>query len=399
VVGGEDHDWEEVNHFHLFGRRYQWDRTSSGPCGRLSLEGLDVVIQTVTELFANTPFVALIKENLMNCLAHASNYSQFHQMLIHSLFGHQGLVVLNMDDPELKRAFIPIMEKEIREQFSFRHVTSTQSALETAGFKAQAFCRPVNLFYMEDQLRERLEPVEAGLRRVESGNTYTVEEMVSELHQHPERFSPNVILRPLYQESILPNLAFIGGGGEIAYWLERKSQFEAAGIHFPMLIRRNSLLLIDPATAGQMQKAGITWEDIILDYETLVKAYLKRNSRVELSFAEEQEMLKTAFENLAAKAEKIDPTLAKAILAEETKQSKQFEQLGSRLMRAEKQLQETNLKRIQKLKEKLFPENGLQERHENFLSFYAQYGPGWIDDMISLCNPLEEKFMIAELEA
>ncbi len=399
VIGGEDHDWEEVNHFNLFGRRYQWDRTASGPCGRLSLEGLDHVIMTVTELFSNSPFGTGIKEMLSTCLEKATSYGQFHHMLIHSLFGHHGLVVINMDDPDLKRAFVPLMEKEIREQFSIKYVPPTQSALEAAGFKAQAFCRPLNLFYMADGLRERLDVGEGGIKRLESNITYGLDEAIEELNSHPERFSPNVVMRPLYQETILPNLAYIGGGGEIAYWLERKSQFAAAGVHFPMLIRRNSLMLIDAATTTQMQKADITWEDLLSDYDTIVKSYLKRHSQAELSFEEEQKMIRSAYEALAAKAEKIDPTLASAILAEETKQSKQFEQLGSRLMRAEKQLQDTNLKRIQKLKEKLFPENGLQERHENFLSFYAQLGPKWIDDMIGICDPFDVNFIVAELQA
>ena len=158
-------------------------------------------------------------------------------------------------------------------------------------------------------------------------------------------------------------------------------------------------MLIDAGTFAQMQKADITWEDLLSDYDSIVKSYLKRHSQAELSFEEEQQMIKSAYEALSAKAEKIDPTLASAILAEETKQSKQFEQLGSRLMRAEKQLQDTNLKRIQKLKEKLFPENGLQERNENFLSFYAQYGPKWIEDMITICDPFDENFIVVELQA
>ncbi len=398
VVGSEDHDWEEVNHFHLFGRKYQWERPASGPCGRLSLDKLDILIQTVGELFNNTPHGQEIKAMLEGALSKATNYGQFHQLIIHHLFGQHGLVMLNMDDPELKKAFVPVMEKEIREQFSLKHVAATQAALEKAGYKTQAFCRPVNLFYLSDNRRERIDPVEGGFLRVESGIKYSLDEVIEKLHQHPEYFSPNVIMRPLYQEYILPNLAYIGGGGEIAYWLERKSQFEAAGIHYPMLIRRNSLLLIDEATATQITKADLTWEDLLQDYNAIVKVYLHKHSQTDLAYTTELEMLKSAYSNLSSKAEKLDPTLSKAILAEESKQVKQFEQLGSRLMRAEKQLQDTNLKRIQKLKEKLYPENGLQERHENFLSFYAQYGSIWIEAMIEICDPFKESFTIVELQ-
>ena len=109
-------------------------------------------------------------------------------------------------------------------------------------------------------------------------------------------------------------------------------------------------------------------------------------------------MIRTAYAQLAAKAEKLDPTLANAIRAEENKQLKQFEQLGSRLLRTEKQQQDTQLKKIQRVREKLFPENGLQERHENFLSYYANEGPAWIVSMVEICDPFKEQFILVELD-
>ncbi len=392
VVGGEDHDWEEVNHLHLFGRKFKWEREASGSSGRLSLEGLEDLTNSVAELFANTTHGEDIQNIFSNCLAKAENYGQFHQRLVQELFGQYGLLVLSMDEPDLKRAFIPLMEKEIVEQFSFKMVTATQKSLAEAGFKPQAFCRDLNLFYMVDGIRERLDVIGDGYLRVDSDIKYTKEEILAELHAHPERFSPNVIMRPLYQELILPNIAFIGGGGEIAYWLERKSQFEAAGLPFPMLIRRNSFAIIDEATAEGMQKLGLTFMALIDDYDSIVKTYISKNSKVDTEVKVEVNMLMAAYSSLAEKAALIDPTLVKAILAEQTKHQKQFEQLGSRLMRAEKQAQETSLNRIKKLQQKLFPDDGLQERYENFLPYYAEKGTKWIEQLIELSNPLETKF-------
>ncbi|MEO6130844.1 MAG: bacillithiol biosynthesis cysteine-adding enzyme BshC, partial [Saprospiraceae bacterium] len=223
VVNSEDHDWAEVNHLHLFGKKIEWERTSKGPSGRLSTEGLDKLAEIIYNLFSNAPHLNEIKELLSSCLQKAGNYSQFHRLLLHHIFGQHGLVILDMDDIDLKRAFIPVMEKEITEQFSFKPVSETQASLEKAGFKPQAFCRPINLFYMTDTIRERIEPTEKGIVKVESKTLQSLDEIVNELHSHPDRFSPNVILRPIYEEFILPNLAYIGGGGEIAYWLERKS--------------------------------------------------------------------------------------------------------------------------------------------------------------------------------
>jgi len=217
------------------------------------------------------------------------------------------------------------------------------------------------------------------------------------LHAHPERFSPNVILRPLYQESILPNIAYVGGGGELAYWLERKAQFAYAGIHFPMLIRRNSVLILDAGIKNQLAKLGLEWKDMLKDLNSIIKKYLHIHNEADLNYEAELKMIREAYAQLASKAEKKDPTLAKAIIAEESKQIKQFEQLGSRLMRTEKQQQETQIKRIERLREKLFPGGGLQERHENFLSFYSAEGPQWIDEMVRICDPWQEKFVLVEL--
>jgi bacillithiol biosynthesis cysteine-adding enzyme BshC len=394
VIGGEDHDWEEVNHFHLFGKKWNWEREASGPVGRLDLENLDSVILSIEEAVKNAPFGEALIQMLRESLKKATSYSEFHQALIISLFQRHGLLVLNMDDPDLKRAFIPVMEKEIITRFSEQTVIPTQEKIMEAGFKPQAYCRPVNLFYMSEGLRERIDPDGDGFRFVDRDIVWDKKQILGELHAHPERFSPNVIMRPLYQEFILPNVAFIGGGGEIGYWLERKTQFEAAGIYFPMLIRRNSLLQIDPTTAHQIDKADLKWEDFFDDYDTIVKGYLQRHSQTDLTFDEEEKLIHDAYDSLAQKAENLDPTLAKAIRADQQKHLKSFEQLGSRLIRTEKQHQETNVKRIEKIKEKLFPQGGLQERHDNFITYYTQYGDEWITDMIRLCDPMEGKFMV-----
>jgi bacillithiol biosynthesis cysteine-adding enzyme BshC len=395
VLGAEDHDWAETNHYFLFGKKHEWERSASGSAGRLNLEGLEKLIDEVKELFKNTPKGNEIHQHLENAFRKATTYAQFHQAFLISLYQEFGLVVFNMDDADLKKSFIPVMEKELTEQFSMKYVPATQAALEQAGFKAQAYCRPVNLFYMEEGIRERIEPLpDGGFIRVDSKISYSQEELLTELHTHPERFSPNVILRPLYQESILPNLAYIGGGGELAYWLERKTQFEAAGVHFPMLIRRNSVLMIDASTSAQIEKAGLTWEDLLGEYDAIVKSFLVAHSESDLHFEDEKKLIHEAYLSLANKAQRMDPTLSSAILAEEVKQSKIFEQLGSRLMRAEKQQQETNINRIKKLKDKLFPGGGLQERHDNMMSFYSLSGKILLESLVTVCDPLEEKFTI-----
>jgi uncharacterized protein YllA (UPF0747 family) len=174
----------------------------------------------------------------------AETFAQATQALLHALFGRFGLVVLNMNDPELKRQFIPVMRAELTEQVSNRLVSAAIEQLHERGFKTQAMPREINLFYLTPGHRERI-VLENGVYKVlHLDKTFSPEEMLRELEDHPERFSPNVVLRPLYQEMILPNLAYIGGGGELAYWLERRTQFEHFGIPYPILVRRNSVLVV-----------------------------------------------------------------------------------------------------------------------------------------------------------
>ena len=201
-------------------------------------------------------------------------------------------------------------------------------------------------------------------------------------------------MRPLYQEQILPNLAYIGGGGEIAYWLERKEQFAHFGLNFPMLIRRNSVLWLDAGTQKRMKKLGLEVDDLFVETEALLKRFIKQNTESELSLAEEKEQHQKLFEAIKYKAQEIDPTLAKTVAAEQAKQLNILNQLEGRLMRAEKQKHEVALNQIRSLKEKLFPKNGLQERHDNFLAFYLQHGRGFFDTLLEHLNPLEEGFVV-----
>lgn len=397
IVSGEDHDWAEINHLYVFGKKYEWDRTAKGPVGRLNTDGLDELITQLLGLLENAPHRDELRSIFDRALQQATNYSEFHTILVHGIFEKHDLIILNPDDARLKKAFIPFFEKELLEQFSYDAVTDVQRQIEEAGFRAQAFCRPINIFYMEDGIRERIERTENKFTRVESQISYSQEEIIQLLHEHPERFSPNVILRPLFQEYTLPNLAYIGGGGELAYWLDRKKQFEIAGIPYPMLIRRNSILLIEASTKNQLDKMQLPYVELAKDFQQVIRHYLQLQRQSDLSLDKELSLLSEAYQQLAEKAELIDPTLAKAILAEEHKQTKAFEQLGSRLVRAEKQQQETQLKKIERLREKLYPGNGLQERHDNFLPYYAKYGQAWIDKLVQLSDPFVKKFMIVEL--
>jgi bacillithiol biosynthesis cysteine-adding enzyme BshC len=389
ILGGEDHDFEEMNHAVVFGKRIEWEAEAGGPVGRMPAHTLQPVLDELREILGDSEAARDLWERINRAFSPDVTYGRAMQRFVNDLFKAYGLVVLNMDHPELKRHFIPHMRRELLEQASQPLVLQSQAELEQLGFSAQAFVRPINLFYLPEGKRERIEREGQDFVVVNTDLRFSEAEMLAELEAHPERFSPNVVMRPLYQESILPNLAYIGGGGELAYWLERLRQFSEFGINFPMLIRRNSVLWIDNGSSKRMEKLGLNVQDLLGETEVLVKDWVHQRSEQELSLAQERTTLQSLFESIAQRTEAIDPTLVKAVLAEGAKQEKSLEQLEARLIKAQKQRFETELNQLRALKEKLFPANGLQERYENFIPYYLKHGDTYLDLLVQHLDPLK----------
>lgn len=393
VSGGEDHDFEEVNHLHLFNKTLRWENTETGSVGMMKTASLQAVLAELKEILGETPQGQEIFDIINHAHTRHEIYSDAVIEMLHKLFGDYGLVVLNMNHKKLKKLFADVMKEEIFEQNSFSLVNETIEKLNKKGFSTQANPRDINLFYLKDQMRERIEEADGIYKIVNTNLTFTKAEMLEELENHPERFSPNVVMRPLFQEKILPNLAYVGGGGEIAYWLERKKQFEHFGINFPVLIRRNSAMLLDENTYRRIQKLGFSIEEIFEPTDFLIRKFVEKNAEGELNLKEEIALVEKAFHLIAGKAEIVDPTLVKAILAEQTRQVKTIEQLESRLVRTEKQKHETNLNQLKSVKEKLFPGNGLQERYDNFLPFYLKYGREFFQILKENLDPFDKSFL------
>lgn len=395
VNGAEDHDFEEINHAQVFGKNLVWSPPPmGGPVGLLPTASLDAVLTELTGLMGDGPWAQTLLEKIKLAYTAVPTYGEAAFRLVHSLFAEYGLVVLNMHAPGLKRRFAPLMARELFEQTSQPLIEATQEALQSLGFSSQAHARDINLFYLTPGRRDRIVRTAAGFEVLGVELFFSPETMATELELYPERFSPNVVMRPLFQEFILPNLAYVGGGGEIAYWLERKSQFAEFGIPYPILVRRNSVLWIDRPTRARLEKLGIAPADCFADTEVLIKDYLVTHSGAELSLTDEKNHLEALFERIRQKSLSIDPTLEKAVIGEGVKQLKVLEQLEGRLVRAEKQKHETALNQLRGVKEKLFPQQGLQERSENFISIYLKTGPAFFATLKEQLDPLAGEFLI-----
>lgn len=394
ITGGEDHDFEEVNHINLFNKKLIWESGEKGSVGEMNTKSLEIVLNELKEILGNSEHATTIFQKIQESHTKNSKYSDAIIEFAHELFQEEGLVILNMNHSNLKRLFIPIIKEEIMDQASFEIVNNEIQNLGKAGFSAQASPRKINFFYLKDQLRERIIKEDRIFKVLNTEISFSEKEMENEIEKYPERFSPNVIVRPLFQEFILPNLAYIGGGGELAYWMERQTQFQHFGINFPMLIRRDSVLWIDKGNYKKMTKLNLSVDDLLKDTEDSIKEFVNEHSEGETSLDQEKNALKRVFENIAEKTTGIEKSLVQRVWAEHAKQLKALEQIETRLIRAEKQKHEVAINQIRSLKEKLFPGNGLQERHDNFLSLYIRYGDTFFNVLLENLDPLEKKFTV-----
>ena len=396
ITGGEDHDFEEMNHVNLFSNQLVWENNETGSVGAMKTSSLKNVLKELKVILGETLNGKKIYELMEQTHTNFDTYSDAALSLVNELFGKDGLVCLNMNQAGLKREFIPIIRDEIFNQVSQPLVLATAEKLNEVGFKTQASPREINFFYLNHQIRERIVIKNDRYHILNTEISFSKEEMENEIENHPEHFSPNVIMRPLFQELILPNLAYIGGGGELAYWLERKTQFEYFQLNFPMLIRRNSAVWIDKGTKKRMNKLGLNPSTLFQATEDLIKNFVKKNSEGELSFSSEKKELEAIFEKVKNKTIEVDASLGKTVLAESVKQIKSLENLESRVMRAEKQKHEVSINQIRNLKEKLFPANGLQERKDNFMAFYLKHGESYLETLKDTFDPLEKSFIVIE---
>ncbi len=390
-MASEDHDYDEIKSFNLFNKSISWETEQTGPVGRFEMKDWNLVFEQLTDLFKNHPESELFE---LLKVFNGSNYSEAYRRLINHLVGKYGVVIIDADDEELKREFLPIMLKDVNDQFSFKAITRTTDKLVQQGGKSQIVPREINLFYISKGIRERL--VDTGSTiEIQGKGSFSKAEIVNWMQKSPEEFSPNVSLRPLYQEIILPNLCYVGGAGEINYWLQLKGVFDAVNIPFPILQTRNSVLWIDKNSSDKMDKLDLTPIDLFKELHILNKEYLEKNASEEVDFSQLDAQMELLKKQLIDTTIMVDSSLEAFATAESVRMEKQLTQIKDRLYKTVKGKHDKNLKTIQQLKEKLFPENGLQERHTNFfqLNPTGNY-KAVLDEIVDNVQPFNSDFIV-----
>ncbi len=379
----EDHDFEEIASFNLFGQKHTWETAQKGAVGEMDPSGILQIFDQLKE--KPELFHKAYSEN--GTLADAVRF------YMNELFGSQGLVCVDGNDSGLKKLAAPIFSDELKNRSTKKSLDENTIELEKAGYKLQIHARDINLFYLDKGFRERIELENGAYKVLNSDLVFSEAEMLNLLDTHPEKISPNVSLRPLYQETILPNLAYLGGPAELCYWFQLKGLFEHHNLAYPIVMPRNMALVINGANVKRMEKLGVSAAELFIDDAVFKKQFVGRNSENTLSLDIEKENVLAVFDAILAKSIEVDPTLAGAVEAEKSKQIKSIENLESRIKKAEERKFEVSLNQLAGLKDKLFPGGNQQERKENFLNFYLN-DPQFIEKISEVFDPLDLRFNV-----
>lgn len=392
-MASEDHDFEEVNHIHFEGHKLAWNNTDGGAVGRLSLESMAKVLDELEFRLPTGKRGNWLNNLFRNAYEGHQTLAEANRYLVHHLFGKEGLVIIDGDDVELKRLMVPYFQKEL-EGISENNVNESNQKISKEGYKVQVNPRDINLFYLRSHYRERITLHENGYETADGKYRFSKPEILEELNLHPERFSPNVILRPLYQEVLLPNLAYIGGGGELAYWLQLKSNFQAFEVPFPILRVRNSVLLMNKRWTRKLEKVKLSLEELFQSYDQLSKMYIQRECQLDDELIPIRDQWNSLLSEMETIATSFDQSLKRSVEALRAKSMKGMLQLEKKMIRSAKRKDDDGLRMINELKEALFPNGGLQERHDNFSSMYLAYGEDYIENLLSSLDPLSDEFSI-----
>jgi bacillithiol biosynthesis cysteine-adding enzyme BshC len=382
-MASEDHDYEEIKSFRLHGKKYTWQTHQHGGVGRFHLKDFPALLQEVPG------DIKIFKE----AYTQNTNLADAVRHYVNALFGEYGLIVVDADARPLKQLFVQVMEDDIFHHIPKQKVDSTNEHLKQAGYHVQVHARDINLFYLDKQLRARLERTEKGFGVVDSDIHFSAQQLREIIEHEPEKLSPNVILRPVYQEVILPNLAYIGGPAEVVYWLQLKEVFKHFNLPFPILLPRNFALVIDGPTHRKLQKTGLALKDFFEDKNYIFNHWVAQNSVHEITLGRELNAVRELFNNIQSKAQAIDATLVPHVLAQAKKVDDKLFHIEHKLLKAEKKKHLARLGQIEAIKDSLFPNGNLQERTDNFLNFYLQDNQ-FVAGLCNTFDPFDFRFNV-----
>ncbi len=392
-MASEDHDFEEVNHAFIFGKKIEWQTKQTGAVGNFETSELNSVIDELESVLGPGDNAKQLISIFKKAYLENKNLADATRYLVNALFGEFGLVVVDGNDTSLKSEFKTTIKEDIFENTPFKSVNDTITYLNSKNYSIQVKPREINCFLLGDKSRNRIEKKGDVFNVVNTSINYTKEELEKLIDSEPEKISPNVVLRPLYQQSILPNIAYVGGPGELAYWLQYKVMFDKMSVQFPILQPRDCVMVIDSSIQQKLLKLGIPVGSVFKSENELVNQFVAEKGMT-ISLNDEKNKLTTLFDALATKTLSIDKTIEAAVKAENQKAQNSINAIEAKLNKALKQRLDVELNQIKNSRAKLYPENIVQERYDNFSMYFSKFGANFIPEVKKQMQDNELAYLI-----
>ena len=377
-LASEDHDFEEINSINLFNKPVKWDSSQNGAVGRMKLDGISLTIAEIQKILGSSNNAKKLIDIFLKSYNEDNNLSQATRILINELFGKYGLLIIDGDDILLKQKISEIIDHDINNS-RFYNIIKKSNEKISVKYHSQAYVRPINFFRLSEKDRVRV----------------TEKVDFETINKNPEIFSPNVLMRPIYQEMILPNIAYVGGGSELSYWFQLYDTFKDLSLPMPILVMRNSVVLLDSKKQNKIKKLSLDTLDFFEDINLINKKYILKNSD-KINLNEELMRMKEVFQSINQKIE--DPSLISSLNAIEKKNNNMIADFENKVIKNLKSKNEIQINQILKIKNDFFPNKKLQERHDSFIPQYVKYGDNFIKNIIFHLNPLDTNFVILNLE-
>lgn len=389
----EDHDRTEIDHAWIKGAKVNWPGQVGGATGRLTLDGVDAVLREAELLLGTGAEAQRIVALLRASYVEDRSLAEATRWFVHELFGRFGLIIVDGDDRSLKQLFLPVMREEVLNGIVERTVTYADERLKER-YAPQAHARALNLFHLRAGHRARIERQVDHFQVLEGGPRFTMDELLLDLEIRPQDYSPNVLMRPVYQETILPNIAYIGGGGELAYWMQLRWLFQSVQEPMPVVLLRTSAAFLDPVSERLRHRLALSMEDLFLPEHELLNRVARTASGTPTGMEAEAASIQAVFEALAERAARIDPTLRASVGAAHARTERILRSVQRGMDRALRRRESVELERMRKVLDNLLPDGGLQERRESILPLIAVHGTKVLDELLEALDPLDTRFTV-----
>jgi bacillithiol biosynthesis cysteine-adding enzyme BshC len=383
---GDDHDFAEVNNIGLLGQDNSFNRIeyaeqlkekNLGAVGEVVFnEQIDLFYEQVSRILPHSEFKTSVIDFMKIYYTHGRSFSDAFASFLSYLFREDGLLFLSASDPRAKKLLSPIFITELTDYPKVSQLIIERSAELENKYHAQIKTKALNLFYFHKGGRYFLEPRENDFNLKGTRHFVQKEEMFKIAHEQPELLSPNVALRPICQDTLLPTIAYVAGPSEIAYFAQLKKVYQYFGLTMPVIYPRASVTLVEEKVDRLLEKYQLELQEFFGGVEKVHAKVIDQVSEVNIDemFKEAGQRIHDLIKEMHFGVNYIDPTLIGSLENMSGKFQQQLDILKEKIFEAQQRKHEVTLRQIAKITNIILPNNNFQERELNILHFLNKHG-------------------------